>query len=233
MADSLPNVNFGFDDLRDRMARFTERFDHFIAIGRKRVLEERNHFRVNVAELQEEQRIKTKEIETLGERSSTHAQAVEREGAETAEMHAAIASITQQRNTRAQHRDRMKSEIAATRKQIARRLKAQQEHAEALDAQARFNVPELEFWQTYLCLRIEGTGTADRLKFVFTHVDEQKWEREAWFELDTEKREYRVACVRPKVDLEDVDRCVGGLNESRDLGPFLKGMRGLLAAAMK
>lgn len=52
MADSLPSINFGFDDLRDRMARFTERFDTFIAKGRKQVLEERNRFRINVAELQ-------------------------------------------------------------------------------------------------------------------------------------------------------------------------------------
>lgn len=52
MADSLPSINFGFDDLRDRMARFTEKFDTFIAKGRKQVLEERNNFRINVAELQ-------------------------------------------------------------------------------------------------------------------------------------------------------------------------------------
>lgn len=52
MADSLPAITFGFDDLRERMARFTDRFDEFIAKGRKQVLEERNQFRINVAELQ-------------------------------------------------------------------------------------------------------------------------------------------------------------------------------------
>ena len=52
MADSLPNINFGFDELRDRMAKFTVKFDSFIEQGRKRVLEERNQFRMNVAELQ-------------------------------------------------------------------------------------------------------------------------------------------------------------------------------------
>lgn len=51
-ADSLPSINFGFDDLRDRMAKFSARFDAFIEQGRKRVLEERNQFRMNVAELQ-------------------------------------------------------------------------------------------------------------------------------------------------------------------------------------
>lgn len=52
IADTLPSINFGFDDLRDRMARFTAKFDAFIEQGRKRVLEERNQFRMNMAELQ-------------------------------------------------------------------------------------------------------------------------------------------------------------------------------------
>lgn len=52
LADTLPSINFGFDELRDRMAKFTAKFDAFIEQGRKRVLEERNQFRMNVAELQ-------------------------------------------------------------------------------------------------------------------------------------------------------------------------------------
>lgn len=52
MADQLPSINFGFDDLRDRMAKFTAKFDAFIEQGRKRVLEEHNQFRMNIAELQ-------------------------------------------------------------------------------------------------------------------------------------------------------------------------------------
>ena len=52
MADSLPSINFGFDELRDRMSKFTAKFDAFIEQGRKRVLEERNQFRMNLAELQ-------------------------------------------------------------------------------------------------------------------------------------------------------------------------------------
>ncbi len=52
MVDQLPNINFGFDELRDRMAKFTTKFDAYIEQGRKRVLEERNQFRMDVAELQ-------------------------------------------------------------------------------------------------------------------------------------------------------------------------------------
>lgn len=52
MSDQLPSINFGFEDLRSRMAQFTVKFDAIIENGRKRVLEERNQFRVNMTELQ-------------------------------------------------------------------------------------------------------------------------------------------------------------------------------------
>lgn len=148
-------------------------------------------------------------------------------------MHAAIASITQQRDARAQHRDRIRAEIATVQRQIAQRLSAQRQYAKAIDEQARFNVPELEFWQTYLCMRIEGTGAVDRLKFIFTHVDEKDWEREACFELDTERRDYKVVSSKPKLEADHIERCVERLNGNRDLGQFLKGMRDLLTAAVR
>jgi len=148
-------------------------------------------------------------------------------------MHAAIASITAQRDARAAVRDRLRAEIMTTKKQIAQKLAAQQQHAKDLDAQARFNAPELNFWTEYLCLRIEGAGRVDRLKFVFTHVDERDWQQEAWFELDTERRDYAVTTARPKLETEDVARCLGRLNENRDLGMFLGSMRELFVKALK
>jgi kinetochore protein Spc25, fungi type len=52
IADTLSSANFGFDDLRDRMNKFTLRFDAFIERERKRILDERNKFRMDVAEVQ-------------------------------------------------------------------------------------------------------------------------------------------------------------------------------------
>lgn len=82
-------------------------------------------------------------------------------------------------------------------------------------------------------MRIEGVGIADRLKFIFTHLDEKNWEREASFDLDMAKSDYRVVSVKPKMEVERIERCVEKLNETRDLGPFLKGMREALATALK
>ncbi|PGH17029.1 hypothetical protein AJ79_01413 [Helicocarpus griseus UAMH5409] len=233
MADQLPSINFGFEDLRARMAQFTAKFDSFIERGRKQVLEERNQFRVNLAELQEDRRLKQKDIEILSLKSQTHAQTLAKESAEAAEIHSAISTITSQHAARLATRDRLKQQIDETQKTINQRLEAQRAHARHLDAQARLNVPELEFWQDYLCLRIEGAGREDRLRIVYTHLVEKDWEREAWFELGTGGRDYEVFRCRPKVERSAVEAELAVVNDDRDFGGFLKRMRKLFVAAMK
>lgn len=148
-------------------------------------------------------------------------------------MHDAIQSITTQHSARLAHRDSLRAKINQVAKQVAQRVAAQQQHAQAQDAQARLNGPELAFWEAHLCLRIEGAGKEDRLRFIFSHLDEGNWEREAWFELDTARRDYRVVGTRPKLDGDVVETCVEWLNENRELGQFLKGMRELLVKAIK
>ncbi|KAI5862388.1 chromosome segregation protein Spc25-domain-containing protein [Durotheca rogersii] len=233
MADSLPSINFGFDELRDRMAKFTAKFDAFIEQGRKRVLEERNQFRMNIAELQEDQRMKKKDMEILQHRTSTHEQMVSKEAAETREMQAAIAALTAQRDRNQAARDALRQQIAETQKEIDARLAAQRAHAQYVEAQARFNVPELDFWMQNLCLKIEGAGQTDRLKFVYSHIDDKAWDREAWFELSTASRDYDVRHCRPKLEREKINRVLERVNETRDLTMLLKSMRELFVEVMK
>lgn len=177
--------------------------------------------------------MKKKDIEILQLRTNTYQQTMSKEAAEAREMQGAIASLTAQRDRQAAARDTLNAQIAATHKDIEARLAAQRAHAAQLEAQARFNVPELDFWVTNLCLRIEGAGVEDRLKFVYTHVDERDWEREAWFELCTGSRDYDVRHCRPKVERDKVERVLDRVNETRELVTLLKGMRELFVEAMR
>ncbi|OAA71233.1 kinetochore protein spc25 [Cordyceps fumosorosea ARSEF 2679] len=233
MVDQLPNINFGFDELRDRMAKFTNKFDAYIERGRKRVLEERNQFRMDVAELQEDQRMKKKDIEIAQVKTTTYQQSVEKEESEKQEMEAAIAALSAERDAHLATRDGLQAQIAQTQRDIDARLAAQRAHARRQEAQSRFNVPELDFWITNLCLRIDGAGRDDRLRFVYTHIDERNWEREAWFELITSARDYDVRHCRPKLEREAVERVLERVNESRELVVLLKGMRELFVEAMR
>lgn len=235
------------------MNQFTTRFDAFIEKGRKQVLEERNQFHINLAELQgmflllrtracfgffltpaaEDQRMKQRDVEILTLKSQTHEQTLQKETAEAAEMHSAITSITQQRDSRLTARDRFKQQIDETQKTINQRLEAQKAHSRNLNSQARLNAPELEFWQDYLCLRIEGAGREDRLKVVYSHLVEKDWGMEAWFELGTASRDYEVFHCRPKLEKDAIEKVLDIVNEDRDFGAFLKRMRKLFVEALK
>ncbi|KAF2754511.1 hypothetical protein EJ05DRAFT_541103 [Pseudovirgaria hyperparasitica] len=232
-ADSLPSVQFGFEDLRDRMQRFTQRFDAFIELGRKRVLEERNKFRMNVSELQEDQRMKKRDIEILTLKQTTHAQTLAKESQETDEMNHAIAALTAQRDERLAARDALKSQIVEIQTQISSRREAQAAHKKHLERESRYNEPELDFWETHLGLRIEGAGYSDHLKFTYTCVNEKDPSIEAWFELDTGSREYRIIQHRPKLEQEAVEGALDRLSSGRMLAPFLREMRQLFIDALK
>jgi kinetochore protein Spc25 len=177
--------------------------------------------------------MKQRDIEILTLKSQSHAQTLQKEAAEAAEMHAAISSITLERDARLTKRDRLKQQIVETQRAINQKLEAQKAHARYLDAQARLNVPELEFWQDYLCLRIEGAGREDRLKIVYTHLLEKDWEKEAWFELGTASRDYEIFHTRPKLERAAIERELDLVNEDRDFGALLKRMRRLFVESMK
>lgn len=177
--------------------------------------------------------MKKKDMEILQHKTNTHQQMISKEAAETEEMQAAIASLSLQRDKNKATRDALKQQITETQKEIDARLAAQRAHAQYVESQSRFNVPELDFWMQNLCLKIEGAGQTDRLKFVYTHIDEKNWEREAWFELSTSSRDYDVRHCRPKIEKEKIERVLERTNETRDLAVLLKGMRELFVEAMK
>lgn len=177
--------------------------------------------------------MKKKDIEILQLKTSTHQQTVSKEVAETREMQASIATLSGQRDRQAAQCDALRQQIADTQREIDARLAAQRAHAARVEAQQRFNVPELDFWVSNLCLRLEGGGHDDRLRFIFSHVDERDWDREAWFELCTSSRDYDVRHCRPKLEREKVERLLERVNESRELVVLLKGMRELFVEAMK
>lgn len=171
------------------------------------------------------------QISTLSALSTTHAETLQKESAETAEMHAAIATLKSQKQSHEHHRSALQSEIAATQSAIRQRREAQAAHQRALDAQARHNLPELKFWEECLGLRIEGAGE-ERLRFGFGELGNERGE--GWFEIDTGSAVgFEVVRTAPRLEGEEVEAVVERANEARDLVMLLKGMRGLFVDALR
>lgn len=137
-------------------------------------------------------------------------------------------------------RDRLRSAIAQTQRQIEVKLQAQREYAEKMDGQSRLNGPELNFWETYLGCRIEGSGDENKVKIVYVFPPAKGGkgpdEREAMFELsvpETGGGGYQVVYMKPTLDMPKVAQVVARLNETREIGTLLKGMRGLFSEEMR
>ncbi|RMD44452.1 hypothetical protein DV735_g619, partial [Chaetothyriales sp. CBS 134920] len=211
----LPHVvAIPFDDLRRRMAEFSAKFDTFIERARKRVLEERNEYKARMTT-----------ISSLRTALATHAAMAARSAAEKTEITTQIAELAQHSDAQAARREGLRRQIEAVRRAIAHKEGAQREYAARVERQQRLNAPELAFWQAYLGVRVEGAGGGDEGR-----------EREAAFELDvpdTTVGEYRVVYSRPRLDQDKVARVVRRLNETRQIGVLLKGMRALFAEGME
>lgn len=151
-------------------------------------------------------------------------------------MEEAIEALSQQKEEHLERRDRLKADIATVQAVIRQKRGAQAQHQRSLEAQARHNVPELRFWEHCLGLKIEASGfdgVEDQLRFVFVCVDERDEEKGCWFELAMGGREYDVVETEPKLEKDRVDEAVQRVNESRELGTFLKTMRALFVDALK
>jgi kinetochore protein Spc25 len=177
--------------------------------------------------------MKKKDIEILQIKTAAHQQTLEKESAETAEIQSTISMLTERRDAHLETRSTLQTQMSETQSMIDSKLSRQRAHAAHLNTQARFDVPELDFWQQHLGLLIEGAGKQDRLKFIFTQIDEMDYEREAYFELNTASRDYDIRTCRPKLEKERTDKLIEAVNEKRDLGPLVKGMRELFVEAMK
>lgn len=150
------------------------------------------------------------------------------------ELHSAIASLQERKEDHVRRRSHLQAQADAAKAVIKQRRDAQTVYQRSLDAQARFNIPELRFWEHCLGLRIEGTQAGDEsLRFVFRCVDAKDDDREAWFEMSLNGEGNKVVSTKPRLEKEDVERVEERLNESRDIGGLLKGMRALFVDAFR
>ena len=156
-------------------------------------------------------------------------------------MHAQISNLESHAARQSAQRDRLKSAIAQTQQQIDAKIQAQREYAAEQEGQSRLNGPELNFWETYLGCRIEGSGDENKVRIVFVFPPPRTSgsggeDREALFELlvpMTGHGKYEISYMRPKLEPAKVEKVLERLNATREIGTLLKGMRALFVETLK
>ncbi|EWC45759.1 hypothetical protein DRE_05096 [Drechslerella stenobrocha 248] len=213
IAAQLPSVNFGFDELKERMAKFTLSFDDFIEKQRERQETVDNHKTIK------------KNIEHYEQEEIKIAANTEKEIQETADLESEISTIRSQKATREAENETLNAQIREQSAAITKKRAKLLEEKQALASQANHNQPELAFWEDYLGLRIEGAGRLDHVRFIFTCLDDADPEREFEIVVSVESRDYEIIGARPKLDEAAKARSLEILNDTRSIAKFLKSVR--------
>ncbi|KAJ6264333.1 hypothetical protein Dda_0478 [Drechslerella dactyloides] len=225
IAAQLPSVNFGFDELKERMSKFTLAFDDFIEKRREKALDTRTNFARDVADLNENEKTIKKNIEHYEQEEIKIAANTEKEIQETADLENEISTIRSQKATREAENETLNAQIREQSAAISKKRAKLLEEKQALASHANHNQPELAFWEDYLGLRIEGAGRLDHVRFIFTCLDPADPDREFEVVVSVESRDYEIIGARPKLDEATKARCLDILNETRSIAKFLKAVR--------
>lgn len=97
----------------------------------------------------------------------------------------------------------------------------QRKEREILNKQIALINPELFFWEQTLGLRIEGVQE-DVLRFVFTNIDDNDFDRSFSCTLDLSQHDYKIIKCNPDLGKHILDPIIKNLNKSRKINVFLK-----------
>ncbi|KAK9371378.1 chromosome segregation protein Spc25-domain-containing protein [Lipomyces kononenkoae] len=229
-APNIPQFSFDFDKLRHDMDVLQEKFDAFIADGRKRILEDRIVFEKEITDAKEQEQQISNQIEYYREKEAELAQESAREQQELQETESSISEFTRKKQDLIVLRDAVVAQIRETQLVVDKKLAARSQDRAKFLAQSSLNAPELAFWEKNLGLRIEGFDD-DQLKIVFTLISESAWNREYYVVMDLSDPDYQIIRCDPQLDKNVVEGTVTRLNESRDFGRFLKDIRNAFKAS--
>ncbi|GAO48592.1 hypothetical protein SAICODRAFT_24548 [Saitoella complicata NRRL Y-17804] len=228
VSHALPMVESPFAELKAKMAKFTLRFDAFVASGREKILRERTEFAKGIAEDRETHKNRTKQLEHYKTKQEEAHSAIEKERLEKAEVESSIAQFSTKERSMRDSLTLFQRQIADTESAISKRRAILAAERERLAKQKNKDEPEVAFFEEQLGLRIDRLTRRgeDHIRIVFNAVNERDPEREYWVLLDLSKQDYEVSDSHPNIPPQDMDRYVALLNETRNLRMFLVKVRG-------
>ncbi|KAK9459420.1 chromosome segregation protein Spc25-domain-containing protein [Lipomyces oligophaga] len=227
---SIPQFSFDFTKLCQKMDNFQARFDEYIASERKRVLEERNRFDKQIQDGKEQEQKMITQIDYYRKKEDDICQEITREQQEIKDTEKSIESFDSQKRELTLQLEAIMKQISEVQMQNERRRNERSQERARILQQTSLNVPELEFWEKYLGLRIEAVHD-DHLKFVFTLVDDSNWDKEYYAVVDLSCHDYQVPESQPELATEVLEPILARLNSSREFGRFLKEIRAGLKAS--
>ncbi|OZJ06542.1 hypothetical protein BZG36_00502 [Bifiguratus adelaidae] len=218
MAYSLPTMDFGAQDLKQRMEALSIKFDEYIKLGRETITQRRENWLKALAENKERQTKMERDLELYKAEEQVLTTTIAKEKQEIYDAENTIKQFTSHSKMMQEKINELQKQADSLRREVNNKRQAKIDSAKASERQKSKNEPELRAFQTWLSFKIEGGGS-DKLAFTFTHIDPNDWNREFTFVLDVGQRIYQVPKCQPMVS--NLAQLLNELNEKREYSDFI------------
>ncbi|EPX71194.1 kinetochore protein Spc25 [Schizosaccharomyces octosporus yFS286] len=219
---NFPELELNYNDLKSKISNFNSIFDRFLQDERKQLLNNKNEHLKKLSNVYENQKNIEKTLDHLQAREQTYNELLEKERVEREATEQEIQTIQGKVEAMQKRKQTVLDEIERSRAVLTTKQQTKEELESSKRKQEQLNMPELQFWQDYLGLRMEGVHE-EVIRFVFTNIDEKNWDRPFSFQINLSHIDYEVTHCRPL--LPTLDNLVHKLNQSRDFYQFLRDIR--------
>ncbi|EPY53611.1 kinetochore protein Spc25 [Schizosaccharomyces cryophilus OY26] len=219
---NYPDLELNYNDLKSKISNFNSIFDRFLQDERKQLLNNRNEYLKEHSNIYENQKKTEKTLDHLRAREQSLNELLEKERVEREATEQEIQTIQGKADSMRKRRQTVVDEIERCRLVLTTKRQTKEDLDSLKRKQEQLNMPELQFWQDYLGLRMEGVHE-EVIRFVFTNIDEKDWNKPFSFQINLAQIDYKVTHCRPPVP--NLDDLVNKLNQSRDFYQFLRDIR--------
>ncbi|WBW71380.1 Ndc80 complex subunit Spc25 [Schizosaccharomyces osmophilus] len=219
---NFPDLELNYNDLKLKISNFNSIFDRFLQDERKQLLNNKNEYLKELSTVYENQKNSEKTLDHLRAREQSFNELLEKERVEREATEQEIQTIQGKAEAMQKRKQTILDEIERCRVVLTTKRHTKEELDSLKRKQEQLNMPELQFWQDYLGLRMEGVHE-EVIRFVFTNIDEKNWDKPFSFQINLSHIDYEVTHCRPPLLI--LDDLVKKLNQSRDFYQFLRDIR--------
>ncbi|ABN67900.2 predicted protein [Scheffersomyces stipitis CBS 6054] len=213
-----------FDALQNQMREFSANVDRRLAEKRANIISARQDHFSRINELKNQETALSAQIESLQSKESKTKHNLKQALEAIQSQRVKVDELTRKQNELTDEKNELQAQIDELSRTVEYSTAELSRSHDNLEKQLRKNYPELIKYEMYLGLKIEAVSF-DLMKFVFTNLDPNNYDRRFWIDLAIDKETYSVGQSDPQLSTETTNSLETELNNHKEIVKFLKSAR--------
>ncbi|ODV80131.1 uncharacterized protein CANTADRAFT_25843 [Suhomyces tanzawaensis NRRL Y-17324] len=215
-----------FSVLQAEMKEFSAQIERKLTEKRAQLISEKQEHYIKVNELRSEEARLQNDITNLESKESKTKENLRGALEGLRAQRDKVDELIRKQEQLVDQRNELQQLVSELQKSIQESTHELERSEKSLTTQIRRDYPELLKFEQYLGLRIEAVSI-DLIRFVFTNIDTNDFDREFWIQVNVGSETYKVGPSNPEVSPEQLTKLETDFNAHKELVRFLKAARNL------